>query len=178
LRDLGYVEALNLAIDYRWMAGREDHYPDVARELSDGRVDLIVTTGHPAALAAKRATSQIPIVALAVVDPVSSGLAARLSRPGGNLTDFSLEVTPDDPAFDRGRSCGEASPRPAELCEPRQRRLPRCDTAGGGLVGGGVRSVRRAQRRGHRRRLPGTERAGSRARRVPGGPCCGRIGAT
>ncbi len=79
LRDLGCVEARNLVIDYRWMAGREDHYPDVAREPSDGRVDLIVTTGHPAALAAKRATSQIPIVALAVVDPVSS--ASRRACP-------------------------------------------------------------------------------------------------
>jgi putative ABC transport system substrate-binding protein len=95
LRDLGYVESRNLVIDYRWMAGHEDHYRDVAHELSDGRVDLIVTTGHPAALAAKSATSQIPIVALAVVDPVGSGLAASLPHPGGNLTGFSLEVTPE-----------------------------------------------------------------------------------
>ena len=69
LRDLGYVEGRDLTIDYRWMAGREDHYRDVARELSDGTIDLIVTTGHPAALAAKAATSRVPIVALAVVDP-------------------------------------------------------------------------------------------------------------
>jgi putative ABC transport system substrate-binding protein len=93
LRDIGYVEGRDLVIDYRRMAGREDHYPDVARELSDGSVDLIVTTGHPAAIAAKNATSQIPIVALAVVDLVGSGLVASLSHPGGNFTGFSLEVT-------------------------------------------------------------------------------------
>jgi putative tryptophan/tyrosine transport system substrate-binding protein len=95
LGDLGYVEGRDLTIDHRWMAGREDHYRDVARELSDGTIDLIVTTGHPAALAAKAATSRIPIVALAVVDPVGSGLAASLPHPGGNLTGFSLEVTPE-----------------------------------------------------------------------------------
>jgi putative tryptophan/tyrosine transport system substrate-binding protein len=95
LRDIGYVEGRNLVIDYRWMAGREDHYPDVARELSDGRIDLIVTAGHPPALAAKSATSQIPIVALAVVDPVGSGLVTSLSHPGGNFTGLSLEVTPE-----------------------------------------------------------------------------------
>jgi putative ABC transport system substrate-binding protein len=95
LRDLGYVEGRDLTIDYRWMAGRDDHYRDVARELSNGAIDLIVTAGHPAALAAKAATSRIPIVALAVVDPVGSGLAASLPHPGGNLTGFSLEVTPE-----------------------------------------------------------------------------------
>ncbi|HYZ39482.1 MAG TPA: ABC transporter substrate-binding protein, partial [Stellaceae bacterium] len=95
LRDLGYVEGRNLVIEYRWMAGREDHYSDVAHELSDGKIDLIITAGHPPALAAKAATSQIPIIALAVVDPVGSGLAASLSHPGGNLTGFSLEVTPE-----------------------------------------------------------------------------------
>ena len=95
LRDLGYVEGRNLVIEYRWMAGREDHYSDVAHELSDGKIDLIITAGHPPALAAKAATSQIPIIALAAVDPVGSGLAASLSHPGGNLTGFSLEVTPE-----------------------------------------------------------------------------------
>jgi putative tryptophan/tyrosine transport system substrate-binding protein len=95
LRDLGYVEGRNLVIEYRWMAGREENYGDVARELSNGMVDLIVTAGHPPALAAKEATSQIPIVALAVVAPVGSGLVASLSHPGGNFTGFSLEVTPE-----------------------------------------------------------------------------------
>jgi ABC-type uncharacterized transport system substrate-binding protein len=95
LRNLGYTEGRNLVIDYRWMAGHEDHYRDVASDLSEGKVDLIVTAGHPPALAAKGAASQIPIVALAVVDPVGSGLAASLPHPGGNLTGFSLEVTPE-----------------------------------------------------------------------------------
>ena len=95
MRDVGYVEGRNLVIDYRWMAGREHHYGDVARELSDGRIDLIVTAGHPPALAPKAATSQIPIVALAVVDPVGSGLVASLSHPDGNFTGLSLDVTPE-----------------------------------------------------------------------------------
>ena len=94
LPDIGYVEGQNLAIEYRWMAGREKYYPDVARELVALKMDAIVTAGHAAALAAKNATSVIPIIALAVVDPVGSGLAESLSRPGGNVTGFSLESTP------------------------------------------------------------------------------------
>jgi putative ABC transport system substrate-binding protein len=136
LRDLGYVEGRNLFIDYRWMAGREDQYRDVARELSDARVDLIVTAGHPPALAAKSATSQIPIVGLAVVDPVGSGLVASLSHPGQNFTGFSLEVTPETNAkmiqlFVGGRLCSDSSRGPLELGEPWQPRLPRCGASGG-----------------------------------------------
>jgi putative ABC transport system substrate-binding protein len=94
LRDAGYVEGRNLTIEYRWMGGREKDYRDIAGELAQLKVDAIVTAGHPAALAAKSATSLIPIVALAVVDPVGSGLAESLSHPGGNVTGFSLETTP------------------------------------------------------------------------------------
>ncbi len=91
LRDAGYVEGRNLTIEYRWMDGREKDYRNVAGELAELKVDAIVTAGHPAALAAKNATSLIPIIALAVVDPVGSGLAESLSHPGGNVTGFSLE---------------------------------------------------------------------------------------
>jgi len=94
LRDAGYVEGRNLTIEYRWMGGREKDYSDIAGELAQLKVDAIVTAGHPAALAAKSATSLIPIIALAVVDPVGSGLAESLSHPGGNVTGFSLETTP------------------------------------------------------------------------------------
>lgn len=95
LNELGYSDGRNLAIQYRWMAGHESQYDDVARELAESKPDVIVTAGHPPAIAAKKATAQIPIVALAVVNPVGSGLAASIPRPGGNLTGFSLEVTPE-----------------------------------------------------------------------------------
>jgi putative tryptophan/tyrosine transport system substrate-binding protein len=77
------------------MAQRQTQYQDVAREISAGPVDVIVTACHPPAVAAKRATSKVPIIALAVVNPVGAGFAASLSRPGGNLTGLSLEVTPE-----------------------------------------------------------------------------------
>jgi putative ABC transport system substrate-binding protein len=95
LNELGYSDGRNLSIQYRWMAGHESQYGDVARQLAESEPDLIVTAGHPPAVAAKKATAQIPIVALAVVNPVGSGLAASIPQPGGNLTGFSLEVTPD-----------------------------------------------------------------------------------
>jgi putative tryptophan/tyrosine transport system substrate-binding protein len=95
LNELGYSEGRNLSIQYRWMAGHESQYDDVARELAESEPDVIVTAGHPPAVAAKKATAQIPIVALAVVNPVGGGLAASISHPGGNLTGFSLEVTPE-----------------------------------------------------------------------------------
>lgn len=95
LNDLGYSEGRNLSIQYRWMAGHESQYDDVARELAESEPDVIVTAGHPPAVAAKKATAQIPIVALAVVNPVGGGLVASISHPGGNLTGFSLEVTPE-----------------------------------------------------------------------------------
>ncbi|MEH2501506.1 putative ABC transport system substrate-binding protein [Bradyrhizobium sp. AZCC 1578] len=95
LNELGYSEGHNLSIQYRWMAGHESQYDDVARELAESEPDVIVTAGHPPAVAAKKATAQIPIVALAVVNPVGGGLAASISHPGGNLTGFSLEVTPE-----------------------------------------------------------------------------------
>jgi putative tryptophan/tyrosine transport system substrate-binding protein len=95
LNELGYSEGHNLSIQYRWMAGHESQYNDVARELAESEPDVIVTAGHPPAVAAKKATAQIPIVALAVVNPVGDGLAASIPHPGGNLTGFSLEVTPE-----------------------------------------------------------------------------------
>jgi putative ABC transport system substrate-binding protein len=95
LNELDYSEGRNLSIEYRWMAGHESQYDDVARELAESGPDVIVTAGHPPAVAAKKATAKIPIVALAVVNPVGGGLAASISYPGGNLTGFSLEVTPE-----------------------------------------------------------------------------------
>jgi putative ABC transport system substrate-binding protein len=90
LAGTGYVEGQNLAIEYRWAEGRYDRLPVLAAELVGLKVDMIVATGGtPSALAAKNATSKIPIVFVSS-DPVKYGLVASLSRPGGNLTGFSL----------------------------------------------------------------------------------------
>jgi putative ABC transport system substrate-binding protein len=89
LADLGYVEGRNLALEYRF-ADSSDRLADLAAELVGLPVDLIVTTGgSPAAVAAQQATATIPIVFIAVGDPVGTGLVASLARPGGNLTGLS-----------------------------------------------------------------------------------------
>ena len=90
LRDLGYVEGQNLVIEYRWAEGKDDRLPDLAAELVRLKVDLIVADGTPATLAAKRATSTIPIVMTSTGDPIRTGLVASLARPGGNITGISL----------------------------------------------------------------------------------------
>ena len=86
LRSLGYVEGRNLSIDFRWAAGSTDRLQDMARELVQIKVDVILAPTGPAAMAAKRATNSIPIVMATVPDPVGLGLIASLARPGGNVT--------------------------------------------------------------------------------------------
>ena len=95
LRDLGYVEGRNVVIDYRDAAGKDDRLSALAAELVALNVDVIVAAaGTLAALAAKQATNTIPIVFIAVGNPVTSGLVASLARPGGNVTGLSA-VSPD-----------------------------------------------------------------------------------
>jgi putative ABC transport system substrate-binding protein len=89
LRTLGYVEGQNLVIEYRSAEGRFDRLPDFAVELVRLHVDVIVAVVTQASLAAKNATSTIPIVMMAVGDPVGAGLVASLARPGGNVTGTS-----------------------------------------------------------------------------------------
>jgi putative tryptophan/tyrosine transport system substrate-binding protein len=86
---LGWIEGKNFTIDYRFAEGKNDRLPELAAELVRLNVDLIATTGEPQALAAKRATSTIPIVMTTVADPVGAGLVASLARPGGNVTGVS-----------------------------------------------------------------------------------------
>jgi len=89
LRELGYVEGRTLLIDWRWADGRVDRYPALASELVQAKVDLIVTSGTPAALAAKQATGTIPIVMTIAAYPERMGLAESLSHPGSNVTGLS-----------------------------------------------------------------------------------------
>ena len=90
LRNLGYVEGKNIVVELRSAQGKLERLPDLAVELVDLKADIIVTQGTPAAQAAKKATSTIPIVMATSGDPVGAGLVASLARPGGNVTGLSL----------------------------------------------------------------------------------------
>ena len=90
LRDLGYVEGQNIGIEYRWAEGRVERFADFAAELVGLKVDVIVATSSPLALAARNATKTIPIVFVTAADPLGQGLVAAIARPGGNVTGFSL----------------------------------------------------------------------------------------
>jgi putative tryptophan/tyrosine transport system substrate-binding protein len=124
LRELGWIEGRNVAIEYRWAEGHEERYAEIAAEFVRLKVDVIATTGA-ALYVAKQATSTIPIVFAIAADPVGMGLVASLARPGGNITGLSLQQT-------------EAAPKRLELLReiiPGLRRLAiMANVAGSGAM--------------------------------------------
>jgi putative ABC transport system substrate-binding protein len=94
LRDHGHIEGRNLVIEYRWLEGRYERLPALIAELLALKVEVIVTAGTPATLALKQATATVPIVMIAVGDPVGTGIVPSLSRPGGNITGLT-SISPE-----------------------------------------------------------------------------------
>jgi len=92
LRDLGWVEGQNVAIEYRWAANQMDRLPILAEELVHLKVDVIVAPATPAVEAARKATKTIPIIMTGAADPIASGFVKSLAQPGGNITGLSLQM--------------------------------------------------------------------------------------
>jgi putative tryptophan/tyrosine transport system substrate-binding protein len=93
LRQLGWVEGRTIAMEYRWAEGRNDRFGEIAAEFVRLKVDVIVTSGTVPTLAAKRTTSDVPIIFAVASDPVGNALVASLARPGGNVTGLSIQQT-------------------------------------------------------------------------------------
>ena len=93
LRELGWIEGRTVAMEYRWAEGRGERFAEIAAKFVRHKVDVIVTSATAAIVAAKQATSVIPIVFAAAGDPVGTGLVASLARPSGNVTGLSIQQT-------------------------------------------------------------------------------------
>ena len=122
LRDLGYVEGKSILIDYRWAEGDYSRLPELAAELVQIKVDIIVTHGTQGSLAAKRATTTIPIVIAAVADALGAGIVTNLARPGGNITGSSFFHT--ELLAKRMELIKEAVPRITKVAYLRNSRNP------------------------------------------------------
>jgi putative ABC transport system substrate-binding protein len=94
VRALGYAEGRNIVIEYRWAQGKYERFPALIAELIAQKVDVIVTAGTPATLAVKKATNSVPLVMVAVGDPVGTGIVESLRRPGGNITGLT-SISPE-----------------------------------------------------------------------------------
>jgi putative ABC transport system substrate-binding protein len=95
LRAFGYFEGKNLVLEYRWAEGRPERFEQLVADLIRQHLDVIVASSQAAALAAKRATTTIPIVMVNATDPVEAALVSSLARPGGNVTGLSQQLTPE-----------------------------------------------------------------------------------
>ena len=113
LRELGWIEGRTVVIEYRWAEGRPERLAEITAEFIRVKVDVIFAVGTEAALAAKQATSVIPIVFPVAGDPVGTGLVASLSRPGGNVTGLSNQAS--DLAAKRLELMREVFPRLGRL---------------------------------------------------------------
>lgn len=96
LRSLGYVEGENLLIEWRWAEGKYERFPALISELIAEKVEVIITAGTPATLAVKKATKTVPLVMVAVGNPVGNGIVPSLARPGGNITGLTSISTEMD----------------------------------------------------------------------------------
>jgi putative ABC transport system substrate-binding protein len=108
LRELGWIEGRTVAIEYRWAEGQIERLGQIASELVQAKVDVIVTAGTPAIAAARQATALIPVVFALSGDPVGSGAVAALARPGGNVTGLSSRLP--IPLASGSNCCAKLSP--------------------------------------------------------------------
>lgn len=119
MRELGHIEGRNLVIEWRFADGQFERLPDLAAELARMKVDVIVTHSTPATQALQRATSTVPIVFAVAVNPVGSGFAASLARPGGNITGLSvIDVDPSPKRLELLKTMLPALSRVAVLVNP------------------------------------------------------------
>ena len=109
LRELGWIEGRTIAIEVRWAEGRSERLAEIATEFVRLKIDVIVTHSAAPVLAAKQASSVIPIVFAAANDPVEAGLVANLARPGGNVTGLSVQQV--DVAGKRTRTVARGCPQ-------------------------------------------------------------------
>ena len=123
LRSLGWMPGQNIALEYRWSEGKEDRYPDLARDLVGLPVDLVVAGTHNAALAARGVTTTIPIVMASAPSPVESGLVASFAKPGGNVTGIATQT--DVLVAKRLELLKEVAPRASRIAVLYDRRASR-----------------------------------------------------